>query len=126
MRGRDILVVSARVHLGSRGEDWLRQALGLAEALRQLNPADCSGGAIVLPTGSREVASHDALYGKHPRTPDDHAAAGDLLLERLVRNDPVGREALAKYQVREGRKQLGQLSRLRGENVVRDGVFEKL
>ena len=74
----DRLVV-ALVGLGGRGEDRCRQALGLAQARRQLDAGDAPGGLVVLPARAGDVAAHHALDGQHPQLAHRHRAPADVL-----------------------------------------------
>ena len=74
----DVFVVAAGINFGRRSEDGFGQAVGFAETARQLDSADRAGLLVVLPSGAREIAAHDALYGEHLRPLDEHGAAVEL------------------------------------------------
>jgi hypothetical protein len=118
--------VAAGVDLRGGGEDGLGELVGFAEIGRERDAADGPGGAVVLPAGAGEVAADDALDGKHLGAADDHAAAGDLLLEGRVGQDARGAERLAEDGFGEGSKERGDVSPVSGEEVVGDGVFEEV
>ena len=102
----DVFVVAAGVDFGGRGKDGFGEAIGFAEAGRQLDAADRAGLLVVLPSGPGEIAAHDALYGKHLRSLDEHAATGELTEIRL--------------QV------AGKLGGVCGDEMVRDDGLEEV
>ena len=68
---------------GCGGEDWLRKAVGFAEATGEFDAADGAGLLIIFPAGAGEVAADDTLDGEHLRALDQHAAAIELPDKRL-------------------------------------------
>ena len=58
----DVFVVLTQVCLGSWGEDWFRQLVGLLQAFRQLDAADRAGGLVVFPAGADDVAAYNRLH----------------------------------------------------------------
>ena len=73
--------MAAGVDFGGWREDGFGQAIGFAQAGRQLDAADRAGLLVVLPTGAGEVAADDTLDGEHLRSLDEHAAAVELARE---------------------------------------------
>jgi hypothetical protein len=102
----DVFVVAAGVDFGGGGEDGFGQAIGFAEAGRQLDAADRAGLLLVLPTGAGEIAAHDALYGEHVRALDEHAATVEL--------------------IEIGLQFAGKLGGVCGDEMVRDGGLEEV
>ncbi len=88
-RAVDVLVV-ARLGLGRRREDRLRQLVGLGEPGGQRVPADLAGGAVVLPARSGEIAANDAFDREHlePAALGRASVVGER--EQVVRDDPGG------------------------------------
>src|SRR5260370_20542732 len=102
----DVFVVASGVDFGGGGEDGFGQAIGFAEAGRQLDAADRAGLLVALQTGAGEIAAHDALYGEHVRSRDEHAATGQLCEIRL--------------------ELAGKLRGVCGDEMVRDGGLEEV
>src|SRR5260370_31071063 len=102
----DVFVVAAGIDFGGGGEDGFGKAIGFAEAGRQLDAADRAGLLVVLPSGAGEIAAHDALYGEHLRSFDEHAATVELI--------EIGLEFA------------GKLRGIRGDEMVRDGELEEV
>src|SRR5260370_39913673 len=102
----DVFVVAAGVDFGGGREDGFGQAIGFAEAGRQLDAADRAGLLGVLPSGAGEIAAHDALYGEHLRSLDEHAATVELI--------EIGLELA------------GEFCGVRGDEMVRDGGLEEV
>ena len=96
----------ADVVLGGWGEDGFGQAIGFAEACRQLDAADGAGLLVVLPSGAGEIAADDALHGEHLGAFDQHAATVQLA--------EIGLELA------------GKLCGIGGDEVVGDDVSEKV
>ncbi len=62
-------------------KDGLRQAVGFTQSRRQRDATNFSGGAIVLPTRTGDVAAHDAFNRQRLRLLHDHGAACKFILE---------------------------------------------
>ena len=77
-RGQVDRLVVALVRLRRRGEDRLRQLLGLLQPGGQLDPGDGAGGLVVLPARAGDVAAHDALDREHLEPLDAQRAAAQL------------------------------------------------
>ena len=122
----DVLVVS-HLGLGRRSEDWLRQALRLAQASRELMPTDLPVATVFRPTGACEVAA-DHAFGVDPGcAPHEHRATGELRRPRRFRKvGGIGREemrgAQAIEQAEPVRGQHGQDGALVGDRLVEDDV----
>src|SRR3989475_9137136 len=58
----DVLVMVADGGLGRGGEDRLRQLLGLAQAVGQVDTADLAGALVVLPAAADQVAAGDRFH----------------------------------------------------------------
>ena len=69
-----------------RREDWLRQLVRFAQALRKLDAADLSRLLVLLPARSGEIAAHHALNINHLRFVHQHGAAAQLIGIRLQRS----------------------------------------
>ena len=102
----DRLVV-AGLGLRRRREDRRRQALGLAQAGRELDPGDLAGRLVVLPARAGDVAAHDALDREHLQPADDHRAAAHVVRHALGRRDEVVVDDVAGLREPE-RRQAGQ------------------
>src|SRR5258708_1869912 len=102
----DVFVVAAGVDFCGGGEDGFGKAIGFPEAGRQLDAADRAGLLVVLPAGAGEIAAHDALYGEHLRSFDEHAATVELI--------EIGLEFAR------------ELGGVRGDEMVRDGGLEEV
>ncbi len=87
----DVLVVVADLGLGRRGEDRLRQLVGLEQVGRQLDPADRAAVLVFLPARAGEVAAHDALDRVHLQPPHPHRPFRRPLPARRPRGSGWGR-----------------------------------
>ena len=85
-----ISALVAGVNIG-RGE-----LLGLAQSVRQLDPADRAVPAVVVPARARQVTPHDALDRQHREPLHDQRPPADLLRHPLGRRDQVVRHDLAR------------------------------
>ena len=65
------------------------QALGLAQAGRQLDARDLAGGLVVLPARAGDVAAHHALDRQHPQLAHGHRAPADVVGDALGGRDEV-------------------------------------
>src|SRR5690349_8409123 len=71
----------ARLRLGGRREDRLRQFLALLQACRQPDTADRPLLPILFPARARDVAARYALDLDHPGALHEHGAAFELIAE---------------------------------------------
>src|SRR5258707_2019239 len=68
----DVFVVAAGVDFGGGREDGFGQAIGFAEACRQLYAADRAGLLVVLSSGAGSIAGPEPLHREHVRSPYTH------------------------------------------------------
>src|ERR1700733_10720524 len=103
----DVFVVASGVDLCGGGEDRFGQGVGFAQTCGELDAADGARLLIILPSGAGKVAADDALYRKHLRALNEHAAAVELAaigfefvgkLRRVCRDEVVWNSGLKKIE----------------------------
>ena len=85
-RRTDVLVLSPEFRLSTGGPEGLLQSLGLLQACRKSSAADRAIPLIGTPSGSGDVASHDALDRKYFEPCYHHGPVLEL-------GDQLGRQA---------------------------------